>query len=90
LVVVSAYTRAGYISNTRHDFGSILRFIEGNFNLPLGELNFADARASTDLSEFFNSFFIPRRFQTISAPLDASFFLNDTRVATDPDDDDDQ
>jgi hypothetical protein len=49
MLVVSAYTKAGYVSgaisgppsypppaNVTHDFGSILRFIEGNFNLPLG------------------------------------------------------
>ncbi len=39
LVVISAYTPKGYINNVRHDFGSILRFIEFNFSLPLGGLN---------------------------------------------------
>ena len=34
LIVVSAYTPAGYISNFRYDFGSILRFIEHNFGIP--------------------------------------------------------
>jgi phospholipase C len=87
LVVVSAYTPPGYISNTRYDFGSILRFIESNFSLPLGGLNFADARANTDLGDFFDLTRIRRTFQTIKAPKDASFFLNDDRVATDPDDD---
>jgi phospholipase C len=86
LVVVSAYTPQAYIDNTRHDFGSILRFIENNFNLPLGGLNFADARATTDLANFFDLNTTPRMFQTISAPKKAAFFLNDTRPATDPDD----
>jgi hypothetical protein len=33
LVVISARTPAGYVSNNHHDFGSILRFIEGNFGI---------------------------------------------------------
>ena len=86
LVVVSAYTAAGYINNERHDFGSILRFIEHNFGIAEGALNFADARAKNDLGGFFDLNLAPRPFQTISAPKDASFFLNDKRIATDPDD----
>jgi phospholipase C len=54
LIVVSAYTPAGYINNKRLDFGSILRFIEENFGLEPGALNFADARTAQDLSGFFN------------------------------------
>jgi phospholipase C len=86
LVVVSAYTAAGYINNERHDFGSILRFIEHNFGVPEGELNFADARAQNDLSGFFDLSLAPRAFRKINAPKSASFFLNDKRKATDPDD----
>ena len=33
LLVVSTYARQAYISNTIHDFGSILRLIEQNFSL---------------------------------------------------------
>jgi phospholipase C len=87
LLAVSAYTPEGYINNVRHDFGSILRFIEFNFSLPLGGLNFADARANSDLTDFFDLTRKPREFQTISAPKDARFFLHDRRPATDPDDD---
>lgn len=86
LIVISAYTSAGYINNHRHDFGSVLRFIEANFGIPQGTLNFADARAHNDLSGFFNLSAMPRAFQTIAAPKDANFFLHDKRKATDPDD----
>jgi phospholipase C len=89
LVAVSAYTPAGYVNNERHDFGSILRFIEQNFGIKEGALNFADARAKNDLTGFFNLKMPPRAFQTISAPKTATFFLNDKRKATDPDDDGD-
>jgi phospholipase C len=87
LLVVSAYTPAGYINNERHDFGSILRFIEHNFGVEEGALNFADARAKKDLTGFFDLNMAPRTYQTISAPKNANFFLNDKRKATDPDDD---
>jgi hypothetical protein len=52
-----------------------------------GALNFADARAKNGLSGFFDLTMAPRAFKTISAPKSASFFLNDKRKATDPDDD---
>ncbi len=90
LIVVSAYTPQGYVDNTRHDFGSILRFIEYNFsNLGLteGELGFADSRSTSDLREFFNPFGAPRPFKSIAAPRSAQFFINDPRPPEAPDND---
>jgi phospholipase C len=85
-IVISAYTPAGYINNQRHDFGSVLRFIEFNFGITQGSLNFADARASNNLTGFFNLAAAPRAFRPLTAPKDANFFLRDKRKATDPDD----
>jgi phospholipase C len=86
LIAVSAYTPAGYINNARHDFGSILRFVEQNFGIPEGVLSFADSRSTTDLTAFFNLAAAPRSFTQIAAPKDANFFLHDKRPQTDPDD----
>jgi phospholipase C len=86
LVVVSAYTPEGYIDNQRHDFGSILRFVQHNFGITEGSLNFADARSATDLTPFFQLGQTPRKYRTINAPKSGSFFLHDKRKATDPDD----
>jgi phospholipase C len=86
LLFVSAYTPKGYINNNRHDFGSLLRFIQHNFGIAEGALNFADARAKNDLRGFYDLTQPPRPFQNISAPKDASFFIHDKRRATDPDD----
>ncbi len=86
LIVVSAYTPVAYVDNNRMDFGTILRFIEHNFGIAEGALNFADARASGNLSEFFNLNQVPRVFQTIPFALDANYFINDTTPPTDPDD----
>jgi phospholipase C len=77
LLVISAYTPVGYVDNLRYDFGSILRFVEQNFGIPEGALNFADARAANDLTSFFNWNQQPRVFQPIAAPLGADYFLND-------------
>jgi hypothetical protein len=87
LLVVSAYTPTGFIDNVRYDFGSILRFIEQNFGLAEGALTFADARATSDLTRFFNLNDRPRPFHVVSCPLGVEFFINDRRPPTDPDDD---
>jgi phospholipase C len=87
LVVVSAYTPEGLVNNARHDFGSILRFIERNFDVPEGKLQFADNRATSDLRAFFHLHRAPRPFRTINAPLDTNYFLNDKTPPADPDDD---
>jgi len=84
---VSAYTPAGYIDNSRHDFGSMIRFVESNFGITPGILTFADARASDSLSGFFNLNSTPRPFVSIPARLSAHFFLNDNSAPEDPDDD---
>ena len=65
LIVVSAFTPRHYINNERpHDFGSILRFIQGVFDLRKGSLGFADARATGDLEGFFRFDRRPRLFET--------------------------
>jgi phospholipase C len=87
MIVVSAYTPKGYINNNRHDFGSILRFIQHNFGIEEGALNFADKRSTTDLTGFFGMDMTPRRFKEIAAPKNAAFFLNDKRPAKEPDND---
>jgi phospholipase C len=84
MIVMSPYAKAAYISHVPHDFGSILKFIEQNFDLP--SLGFADGPAD-DLSDCFNYNQTPIQFQSIAAPLTADYFMNDRRAPTDPDDD---
>ena len=73
MVVVSAYTPSGYIDNDNYDFGSILRSIEGIYGIPEGTMGVADARSSTDLSNFFTGAF--RSYTPVPALEPASFFL---------------
>lgn len=87
LLVVSAYTPSGYINNTNHDFGSILKMIE-DLN-GLGRLGFADTRASGDLVNFFQG--TQRTYTTVVAVEPASFFTGMAASGvqpTAPDDDD--
>lgn len=87
MIFISAYTTAGLIDNNRHDFGSILRFIERNFGVTEGVLNFADARAKDSLSTFFDLRLTPRPFVPVPAARPAAFFINDKSPALDPDND---
>jgi phospholipase C len=90
LIVVSAYTPRGYVNNVKpHDFGSILKMIEGVYHIPEGKLNFADARANGDLHDFF-TLTSPRSFNPIVSVEDANFFISTEKAAAaapmDPDD----
>lgn len=89
LMVVSAYTPAGTVSNVMGlDFGAILKFIEEIFNLgtiPPGD--YADYYANDDLGEFFQFGKQPRTFQSIQAPLEKEVFLDPKRYHGSPDND---
>jgi phospholipase C len=85
LIVISPYAKPGYISHVKHDFGSILKFVETKFGLP--SLGYADANSLGDLSGIFNSSQTPNVFQTITPPPDDATCKADTSPPTDPDDD---
>jgi phospholipase C len=95
LLVVSAYTPAGYVGNNVIDFGSILYFVEQNFGLgfigPGGDAHgeYADYYASPRgaLLDFF-SLTTPRAFTVIPAKQGAEVFLREPRATVGPDDDD--
>jgi phospholipase C len=76
LIVVSPYAKPAYVSHVTHDFGSILKFIEGTYGLP--SLGFADAIAD-DFSDSFDFIQKPLVFQTIPAAPGEDFFLHDKR-----------
>jgi phospholipase C len=88
LIVMSPYTKAGYISHVTHDFGSILKFIEGNFSLPLVGEDYADAR-SDDLSDCFNFSQPPLTFHTFAIPQQKKKRVKTSakELPSDPDDD---
>jgi phospholipase C len=91
LIVVSPYAKAGFVSHTTHDFGSILNLIENVFRLPKVapgvSPTYADELTTDDLSDCFDFTQTPLTFKTIAAPLHAKYFIEDKRPPTDPDDD---
>lgn len=69
-LIISPYVHDGVVDHTQYEFGSILRFIEDDFQLPqLGTAadGYSDARA-TSLMNAFDFTQKPRRFEPIPAP----------------------
>jgi phospholipase C len=83
LIVISPYSKAGYISHRQHEFGSILKFVENAFGL--GSLGTTDVR-SDDLADCFNFSRRPRTFTPIPSSLRASYFLKQPISTKSPDD----
>lgn len=85
MLAISSRTPAGYISNVNMDFGSILKFVENNFGLPLlGNGTYADAYAQFDMG-LFGGLKRPRAtFKKVDARKLTQAELSST---ADPDDD---
>jgi phospholipase C len=84
MILISPYAKQAYISHVTHDFGSILKFIESNFNLP--SLGYADAPAD-NLSDCFNFSQTATQFQSVPPPSNDAQCKSDPSPPTDPDDD---
>jgi phospholipase C len=84
LIVISPYAKAGYVSHSHHEFGSILKFTEETFGLP--SLGTTDVR-SDDLADCFDFGSKPKRFRHIRARYSARYFLTRPVSTQSPDDD---
>ncbi len=80
LLVVSAYTPAGFVENAEHDSGSLLKFAETNFAPsgkrlgPIGPGTYSDAYADDSLQTFF-TLSSPRPFNPIHVNFYFKFFI---------------
>ena len=83
-IIVSPYAKAGYISATPYEFGSILRYIEDNWNL--GQLGTTDSRA-TSILDCFNYAQKPITFKVIATRLGKNYFLHEKQTYRAIDDD---
>ncbi|MFZ0575382.1 MAG: alkaline phosphatase family protein [Candidatus Cybelea sp.] len=83
-IIVSPYARAGYISTTTYQFGSILKYIEQNWKL--GSLNTTD-KSSKSIIDCFNYGQSPIQFQPISSSLGKSYFMHEKHSYRPPDTD---
>lgn len=72
-IIVSPYAKAGYISKTDYEFGSILRYIEDNFNL--GRLHTTDVRAKS-IIDCFDYSQNPIQFKPIQSSKSKASFLH--------------
>jgi phospholipase C len=83
-IVISPYdiagsgSQGGYVSHTPYEFGSILKFIEKNWNL--GSLNTSDKRANS-IGDVLNYNQQPRAFTMIPSAHSAEYFEKQPRVA---------
>ena len=72
LIVISPYAKSGYVSHERHDFGSIIHFVEDAWGL--GTLGFSDA-SSDDLGDCFDFSQAPRPFSAVQTRYSRRYFL---------------
>jgi phospholipase C len=73
MLVVSPYARAGFVSHTHYEFGSILKFVESTFGV--ASLGTTDVRAAS-MNDCFDFNQPPRAFKRIQALIDASTFIH--------------
>jgi phospholipase C len=81
MIVISPYVKA-HVEHTQYEFGSILKFVEGNWNL--GSLGTTDERA-TSIRNLFNFNQQPRRFKPVAAKYSLDFFLRQKPSGVAPD-----
>jgi phospholipase C len=65
MIIISPYAKHHYVSKTQYEFGSILKFIEQNFNAP--SLNATDVRANS-IGDVFDFTQKPAPFKPIAIP----------------------
>jgi phospholipase C len=82
MIVISPYAKKGYVSHTRYEHGSILKFIEDRFGL--AHLAASDARANSPL-DCFDFSQRPRKFVPIRSKYDVGHFLHESPDLTPPD-----
>ncbi|HEV3091419.1 MAG TPA: alkaline phosphatase family protein [Candidatus Cybelea sp.] len=81
MIVVSPFTQP-HVEHTQYEFGSILRFIEDNWDL--GSLGTTDQRA-TSIGNLFYFGGEPRAFKPIAAKYPTSYFLQRKQSGLVPD-----
>ena len=70
-LIVSPYSRAGYVSHTQYEFGSLLRFVEDNWHL--GRLGTTDERAN-GIGDVFDLTRPPRAFVPVEGTYSQTYF----------------
>jgi phospholipase C len=74
MLVISPYIKAGTISHTQYESGSIIRFVEDNWSL--GRINLSTDSRATSIVNIFNFSQAPRKFAPIAAKYSRDYFLH--------------
>jgi len=72
MIVVSPFAKSGYVTHRPYEFGSIVKFVEDNWNLP--RLGTTDVRAADFIDDVFNFTQSPRPFAEVPAKYSRSYF----------------
>ncbi len=72
-LIVSPYAKAGYVSQTHYEFGSILKYVEHNWNL--GSLGTTD-KTSASIIDCFDYSQRPIQFRKIDAKYSEHYFTS--------------
>jgi phospholipase C len=72
--IAGSSSQGGYVSHTQYEFGSVLRYIEDNFNL--GRLNTTDSRAAS-IADVLNYSQQRRPFKHIASQYSIEDFINE-------------
>lgn len=73
-IVVSPYSKPSYVSHNNYEFGSIIKFVEENWQLP--SLGTTDKTSASFIKDFFDFTQQPRKFVPIGSKYSRSFFLH--------------
>ncbi len=73
MIVISPFAKRHFVSKTQYEFGSVLKFIEENFNTT--SLGATDVRANS-IGDVFNFSQKPAPFQPFIAPFGESYFMH--------------
>jgi phospholipase C len=74
MLAVSAYAKSNYVSHNQYELGSIVRFVEDNWNL--GRLGTTDESSADFTADFFDFTQKHRKFVPIKSEYSKSFFLH--------------
>jgi phospholipase C len=74
MLVISPYARKGYVTHKQYEFGTIVKFVEDNWDL--GRLGNTDVRAASMIDDVFDFKQTPRPFQTIQAQYSKEYFMH--------------
>jgi hypothetical protein len=72
MIVVSPYSRSGYVSHNVYQFGSIVRFVEDNWHLP--RLGTTDGSSKDFVKDFFDFNKAPRPFSPVPTKYSRIYF----------------